>query len=84
MHHYVVYIAKVTDKGQYIEGKIVLNHLVPPVVEQQDLDTRGILEMALHGVQLTEGGLKNRCDLTLMELIPPNPVAEAIHKLEGE
>ncbi len=70
MQSYIVYIMRVEDHKQFLEAKVELHHLVPPVVEQRDLNTKGLLSMALHGVQLTEGP-KMRCDLSTMELVPP-------------
>jgi hypothetical protein len=83
MHHYVIYIARIDGNQQFLEGKVELCHLVAPLIVQESPSCLPLVGMALHGLQSTEG-LKHRCDLINMGLVPPDPVAEAIHKLEGE
>jgi hypothetical protein len=83
MKNYLVFVCEVQPSGLIQKARIELNHLCPPIATESTPETVALLDMAKEAVSFTDG-LKNRCDLAQMCLIPPNPVAEAIHKLEGE
>ncbi len=83
MISYTIYVMRVEDGKQFLESKVYLHHLVPPVVEKHSPNTVHLLYMAMSQLPLdgslqSNEGVRSKCDLVNMCLVEPPPKTERL------